>query len=308
MSGIGVVLNPHSRRYRRFPHRLSRMAFIVGERGHCKATESLDDLETVAHQFRDKAIDILALSGGDGTVHKTLTAFIHAYGAQPLPKIALLRGGTLNTVATCCGIHGSSEKLLLKVIYRYQEDQNFKTTTVIPMKINQEYGFIWGCGVINRFMEAYYASGRPSKVHAAWTLIRSISSALVNGRFANDMFAPFDAEVRCNDHVWPLDNYRAVFAGAVPELGLRFRVFYKSSEQTPIHAMAFTVPPRQVLRYVPSMFRGKPSGCPDLIEEGTTHMRVKLAQPMAYTIDGDMFEPCDTFDISCGPRLDVLVP
>ncbi len=308
MSGIGVVLNPHSKRYRQAPDRLEQMAFIVGERGHFKATETFADLERVAKQFRDKEIDILALSGGDGTNHRTLTTFIQVYGEQPLPAIAFLRGGTLNTAATACGVKGTPEKIMMNLIYQYHEEVPLKRTSLRVMKVNDHYGFIWGCGVIYRFMEAYYGDGSPSPAHAAWTLTRSVSSALMNSRFARDMFRRFDGEVTVNGDAWPFANYSAIYAGSIPQLGLGFNVFYLAGETHPFHSIAFSLPPRNVLRYVPKMFIGRPSGCPDLLEAGSQEMVIRLREPQGYMIDGDMYDPVDSFHITAGPQLEVIVP
>ncbi len=284
------------------------MAFIVGDKGHVKTTESLDDLETVAKQFRDREIDILALSGGDGTYHNTITKFIHVYGDQPLPKFAFLRGGTLNAIASSCGVKGHPEKLLMDLIYHFHEGSRFETKQLQPMRINDHYGFIWGCGVIFHFMEAYYGDGTPSAFHAAWTLTRTITSALLNGRFARDMFRRFDGEITVEGRTWPYRNYSAIYAGAIRQLGLDFDVFYYTKQGYPFHGVGFSLPPRNVLRYVPKMFLGRPNGCPDLLEAGAHEMTVRLKEAQGYTIDGDMYPPVDYFHIRPGPILNVVIP
>ena len=307
MAGIGVVLNPHSKRYRKNPEKLKRMGFIVGDKGSFSPTNDLHDIRRVAQEFKDRDIDILALSGGDGTNHVTLTTFINVYGDKPLPKIAFLRGGTLNTIAAACGIYGSPEKILANLLYKYHEDEPFETTEVDMMKINDHYGFIWGCGVIYRFMAAYYGGGFPSPARAAGTLAKAIGSAIINGPFACKMFERMDAEVTVNGQKWPFRNYSAIYAGSVEQLGLNFRVFYLAKDAGTFHAIGFSLPPRNVLRYVPLMFIGRPSGCPDLVEERATSMTVQLAEPVSYTIDGDMHPPTDRFEIRIGPRLTVIV-
>ena len=307
MPGIGVVLNPHSKRYRKNPEKLKRMGFIVGERGTCAETQDLQDIRRVAEEFKRKEIDILALSGGDGTNHVTLTNFIQVYGDQPLPKIAFLRGGTLNTIAYACGVSGSSEKVLANLLYKYHEDEEFKTTDVDIMNINGKYGFIWGCGVIYNFMEAYYKHGIPSPSWAAYTLSKSIGSALINGPFACKMFEKMDGEVLVDGKKWPFQNYSAIFAGSIEYLGLGFRVFYLAKEARKFHAVGFSLAPRSVLPYVPSMFLGRPSGCPHLVETAGSEMIIRLAEPKAYTIDGDMHSAVSEFKICTGPRLSVII-
>lgn len=307
MPGIAVVLNPHSKRYRKSPHKMGTMGFIVGERGDFKATQNLSDIHVVAEKSKDNKIDILALSGGDGTNHRTLTTFIEVYKNQPLPKIALLRGGTLNTIAASCGIWGSPEKILMNLIYKYHSGEPFKTVPLYPMCINGSYGFIWGLGAVYRFMEAYYKGGIPSPPRAVWTLIHTVGSAIVNGRFASEMFARIDGEVIANGHTWPYENYSAIYAGSVSQLGFNFRVFYHAGKPNVFHGIGFSLPPRNVLRYVPRMYLGKPSGCPDLFEEPCQEMEVRLKKPQGYTIDGDMYEPEDRFRITPGPILEAIV-
>ena len=56
---------------------------------------------------------VLAINGGDGTNHVVITAFIRTYGDEPLPAIAFLRGGTMNTTANACGVAGGSPRNLL---------------------------------------------------------------------------------------------------------------------------------------------------------------------------------------------------
>ncbi len=307
MSGIGVVVNPHSKQYKDNPEKMKRLGFIVGDRGDFASTQDLRDIRVVAERFKERHIDILALGGGDGTNHRTLTTFIQIYGDKPLPKIAMLRGGTLNTVAFSCGVRGSPEKNLSNLLFKYHEDEEFETAQVTMMQINDYYGFIWGCGVIYRFMENYYALGQGSPLNAAWTLARAIGSAVVNGPFACKMFERMSGEVAVNETKWPFKNYSAIYAGSVEYLGLNFRVFYHARDPERFHAVGFSLPPRNVLPYVPMMFLGRPSGCPNLIEAAAEEMIVQLERPQPYTIDGDMHEPADRFVIKTGPRLTVIV-
>jgi len=84
-------------------------------------------------------------------------------------------------------------------------------------------------------------------------------------------------------------------------------VFYLARDPKKFHAVGFSLPPRNVLRYVPLMFLGRPSGCPDLIEEAASEMVIELKEPVPYIIDGDMHLPEKSFRITTGPRLTVIV-
>ena len=71
---------------------------------------------------RVTSIGLLAISGGDGTNHVTLSGFIDVYAGAALPQIALLRGGTMNTVANAIGVRrGRPEGLLARLVRAYAQ-------------------------------------------------------------------------------------------------------------------------------------------------------------------------------------------
>ena len=107
MAGIGLINNPNSRRNRRYPDKMWRLRDALGGIGYSVVTESIPALKATLSEFKADAIDILVVNGGDGTVHATLTELIHIYGSKPLPKIALLGGGTMNIVANAVTGKGS---------------------------------------------------------------------------------------------------------------------------------------------------------------------------------------------------------
>ena len=52
MAGIGVVLNPRSRRNLRDPRAASRLARTLGDHGVVRMARSRDDLARIAEDFR----------------------------------------------------------------------------------------------------------------------------------------------------------------------------------------------------------------------------------------------------------------
>lgn len=307
MPGIGIIVNPKGKKYKKDPDRIRRLSFIVGDKASYSATEDLGDLRRVAEEFKTRDIDILAIGGGDGTNHVTLTHFLDVYGEKPLPKLAFLRGGTMNTLANACNIKGDSEKILSNIIYKYHEGEEFETTEMDMMKINDKYGFIFGLGVIYRFMESYYRGAPPSPPKATWTLTRSIASALFNTQYARKMFRRFDADVWVDGRKWPFANWSAIYAGSIPILGLKFRVFHYAETPHRFHAIGFSLPPRNVLKHVRTMYLGMKSKSDELIESPAQEMRIELAEPMPYTIDGDMLAPQKNITVQAGPRIKILI-
>ena len=173
MSGIGVVLNPRSRRNVRDPSAARRLAHALGDHGVVREARSRDELHRIAEDFKALSIDVLGISGGDGTNHVTITGFLNVYGARALPQLAFLRGGTMNTVANSVGIRrGKPEGLLGKLIrdYARRAVQPLANVERRVMRIagqsgrgEPSYGFTFGTGVVYGFLAEYYAGESPRR-------------------------------------------------------------------------------------------------------------------------------------------------
>ncbi len=92
-AGIGVIVNTQSRSYLSDPIRASYLARIVGDYGVVTSTESAEELERIAEDFKRSGVRVVAVAGGDGSNLAMLTAFRRAFGEETLPFLSLLRGG-----------------------------------------------------------------------------------------------------------------------------------------------------------------------------------------------------------------------
>lgn len=186
--GIGVIFNPKSGRNIRDPRSARRLARTLGDRGVIREAGSIDELYRVAEDFRKLDIDVLGISGGDGTNGTTITGFLDVYEGNALPRIAFLRGGTMNTVANACGVpRGKPEGLLERLCRAYvaraaeplagverhvmciagstREDRAGKDSDRPPASIcgpalAKKYGFNFGTGVVPGYLAEYYASAK----------------------------------------------------------------------------------------------------------------------------------------------------
>lgn len=310
MSGIGIILNPYSRSNRRNPERIKQLGFIVGDKGSCHATETLDQVRELAREFRDRGVEILGISGGDGTNHKTLSAFLEVYGEAPLPRIALLRGGTMNNMANQLGIRGTPERILSDLILKYHENEPFAETPLRLIRVNGMYGFLFGMGLISRFVRLYQdVEGGPSPVRGAWFLGRAMVSSLCNGRLAQHLCERFDAVITVDGKRLPFKNYMMIFAGTMRTLGFHFRPLYRAtSVPGQFQTVAISATGRQLLATFPRAFCARPSRSGHYADEMGSRTVIELERPMAYTIDGDFPDaPAQRIEITMGPELTCIV-
>lgn len=311
MGGIGVILNPRSRQNRRDPGAALRLARTLGDNGIVRTAQTREELARIAEDFRKLSIDVLGISGGDGTNHITLTGFLQTYENDPLPPIAFLRGGTMNTVANAVGVpRGRPDGLLSTLIERYNERRTDPLRVVERnvMRIGDHYGFIFGTGAIYGYMAEYYRDGEPNPVHAARVLFEASKNILLGKD--TPVAERWQGRVELDGGLsLPDRDYLCIAAGTVDQIGLGFRPFYRI-DHVPgrfqilgIHASALGF-----VKKLPDIWQARPMGeehtYDHLTQTATLDARGGVVR---YVLDGDLHENHGPLSISCGPRVQIIV-
>jgi diacylglycerol kinase family enzyme len=311
MSGIGVILNPRSRRNRRDPEAALRLARALGDHGVVRTARSRDDLSRIAEDFRKLKIDVLGISGGDGTNHVTLTGFLEVYADEPLPPIAFLRGGTMNTVANAVGVpRGRPDGLLASLIKRYARRAPLTSVERHVMRVGDHYGFIFGTGCIYGFIDEYYRTGDPTPLSAAQVLLRASASVVVRGDMMRRVARRWEGRVTFDDKTsMPDRDYLSVAAGTVDQVGLGFRPFYRYADApNHFHLLGIHTTALGFVRKLPEIWRARGMG-PGHTYEKLTQLALLEARSgvVEYVLDGDLHRHPGPLPIRIGPQVRILV-
>lgn len=309
MSGIGIILNPHSRSNLKNPNRADQLGFIVGDKGSCHETHDLKDVERLAREFKKRDIEILGISGGDGTIHITLTTFIKVYGDAPLPKIAFLRGGTMNNIPNAVGVKGSPEKILSNLILKYHEDKEFTLAEIDILNINGHYGFLFGMGAVYNFIEDYLRTDeKPSPARGMYVLSKCIVLGLLQTKYARKICERFDARITIDGELSPFKNYTMLMAGTIETLGFGFNPLYRArTNPGEFQFVGISTTPRGLLFTFPHALMSRPSKSDNYYDRMGKQMVLAFDQPMPYQIDGEPIPATDHIEITMGPRLVCIV-
>jgi diacylglycerol kinase (ATP) len=315
MATFGIVVNPKSRTIRRdswLPDRLSRE---VGDEGIVRAPRSLDELARVLDEFRSSRIDVLGIAGGDGTHHKVLSAMVECYGDAVLPQIALLRGGTMNTVANALQIpRGSPHALFVRTRSALADaDREGGPHAVVErrvIRVGDHVGFIVGLGVIAGFLREYYRADDPSPVVATRLLAQAAASACVGGPLIDRITEPVRAKVSLAHCQWQERDYLALAAATVEEIGLGFKPFPRASERPDVfHLLGVFSSAASLARELPKIRRGVPLPAHKAIDDLTHEALIQPDRfPLHYTVDGDLYETHEPLRLSLGPIMRILCP
>ncbi len=312
MAGIGIVNNPRSRRNRRRPGTAGRLRAILRGDGEVLDASTPDELGRAVERLRAARVDLLGIHGGDGTAHYVLTAFARASGGEPLPPVALLPGGSMNTVARAAGIRGTPEAMLERIVARRraglpQPAVERDLLAVEPDGGPALNGFLFGTGCVVAFLEAYYARPGPSPAWAALLAVRAVLSALVGGRLARSLSRREPVEVLADGEPWPKGDYLAVLAGSSPELGLGFRPFARCDEQPGFfHAVGVTGSAYRVALAAPRIRLGLPWRRRVAMDAVARELVLEPRDPIRFTVDGDLYRAERRLRLSTGPSLRLL--
>jgi diacylglycerol kinase family enzyme len=309
MPGIGLITNPRARANVRDPSKIRQLGYLLGSRGELGSTHSLDDLYRVVEAFRKERIDVLAINGGDGTIHVTLSAFLAAYGDEPLPPVALLRGGTMNMVATALGVRGEPGQLLFDLVDRYHANEPPLLRRRTILRVGDAYGFVFGTGLMTNFLRKYYESPHPTPARAAYILGGAVLSAVFGGPMARQLFQRSQVRVTADGQRWARPDYLTVVCATIDQLGFGFTPFPRAAERLgAFQVLGLHCKPFEIPAELWSIWRGRPIRRDKTIDEVVSTLELRMEQPLDYTIDGDLYKSGEKLAISAGPTIDFILP
>ncbi len=307
---VAVFVNPGSRANRRDPGRAARFAKILGDAGSVVAPAGLDELDREARRIAATSPTVIGIHGGDGTLHRTLSALLATYLPRPLPPVAILPGGTMNVVASSLGLRAKPEAVLAELAELDRRGARPSTLHRRCLRVGNDYGFIFGNGLLANFLEEYYARGRYGAGRAVWIIFRTLVSLVTTGRYARRVFRRFRGQVAVDGTPLPRTDLTGVGVATVTEIGFRFKLHHRADDDPDrmgglaIHSGAFALL-LDVLRV--RMGRGlSPARAHSFVAS-----RVVLEPEDAettYTLDGDLHVAHGPLAVELGPALEIVKP
>ena len=310
MPGIGVIINPHASGNRDSAGaRERRMAETVASCGWVRVTPSVEAIDEVAREFHDRGIDVLAICGGDGSDHCTLTAFHRIWGGEKLPLLLPLRAGTINYVADATGgQRGGPEQVLSRVVRDYRRGLRHVTTERDLLRVNgTEIGFLLSFGTAVNYLRAYYALDRQGPWPAAKLLGKLMASALAGTHLSRTVFEAVEADVECDDETLPFRLFSFFFAGTIERIALGFQPTYLGNRKRGFfHVLGGPIPARRLIAHGLRVYRGFPTGDPELYDNLGQRLTIRFKRPTHIMLDGDILEPAERIDVDVPLRVELI--
>jgi len=295
---------------RRRPQLADELRRVSAGRAEVCVTGSLRELREACGSAASRGVDLIAIVGGDGTTSATLSEVLRAYGEARLPQIALLRGGSMNTIATSLGVSSRPPRVLLeRALQTYGGGAARCVGSVGTLRVGDRLGCLFGTGVWHGYLAETYRYGAPSRVTNAKVLGRVLASAAVRGETYARVACDTELAVRFADGMWEPRAYLSVAAGTVADAGFGFRPFHRARcGERAFHLLALKGTATDVLRELPRVWLGQG------FDARTAHYAVtewaELRSPsggsFGYSIDGDIAVARGSLRLERGPVFRLL--
>ncbi|MEZ4267400.1 MAG: diacylglycerol kinase family protein [Myxococcota bacterium] len=311
MGEVAVIVNPHARKNRGGDSSSEVLERVLADRGSLYRCGDPDTLADAAQRIADNGTEVVAISGGDGTGSMVLTALRVAFGTKPLPKLALLRGGTMNTVANGVGVpRGKPPELLSGLLEARANGAALGSVARRTLDIGGRVGFLFGLGVIHGFLDEYYRRGRPypTPLTAVETLSVAIGSAMIGGRTVRRISERFRGSLVVDGETIRDGDFLAIGAGTTPELGLGFRPFQLATpEADGFHLLGITCSAPRLTANLPRLYRGRGMADGDGFDRLARELTIATDEAeIRYMVDGDLDTTASPLRVSLGPTVHIV--
>lgn len=300
--GVSLIFNPAAAGNRRRGQALlSKLNAVAGVRMY--VTESLDDLQRAADAIAGHGAGCLAIAGGDGTISHTLSAVRQRLSV--LPRIALLRGGSMNMVANSIG----AGKDPVATVAALAGGGACREATRNTMCIGDRLGFMFGLGLATNFLEAYYSGAYTGPRRAAAVVLQTVGSTLLRGELSKRVFRRCRGTLQVCGRA-EIRDWTVILAETIENLGLGFRPAYRALNQDgKFHVLGGDISPARFVGHLSYVYKGRPWPKPlNMLDEVASRMRFESLEPFLYTVDGELLQAEHSLDVNVVQPTRFLVP
>ena len=299
---VGLLLNANARRIALRGER-DRLRRLLGGEDAIEQTRDLGSLRrAIARLLCIRRANVLAIAGGDGTVHHAVNALLELTRESateegepaPMPRILILNGGTLNIVGRTVAIHGPPHATLARFL-RYFEGAPLSRVPArrLPMMSVRwgdappRHGFVFGSEAAYHAIELYMRFGAGYR-----GLSRFLFELSRGAIFGSDLWERERWKLQPHRHALRVDDqsYSPYTAVAASTVDLTLAIAAVRAIRRPLLAPGFHAKillesePRQLVAMLPAVMSER---LPDGMVEHPNATRMSLFGP--YTLDGELF-------------------
>lgn len=305
MTGIGIIANPHSKLNKRNPGVIRQIESICKDQAKFVCTENLEQLKDTLIEFSRLRIHTIGICGGDGTISLTLNEIYRIFPKETLPRILLLRGGTMNLIANELKVKGNPTTILTRFFLGASKDE-LTTRKLSSLRVNERFGYIYADGSHLNILEQFYEK-KSSSLGAFILGLRILISHLHNGKLFDKLISSETMHIRSQGNFKreSLGN----IAGTISRLPVGVPLLPLVSKHS--ERFQFTIiscQKQKLLWYLPAiMLKHKEGSSLGKFTFCEKRLQIEFQKPMRFTLDGEIFSASTkTMNLELGPTFSFI--
>ncbi|WP_119458551.1 diacylglycerol kinase family protein [Rhodospirillaceae bacterium SYSU D60014] len=299
MTRIGVISNPGSGRNRRGMEGLRAVLSRHPEVLHAEL-DKITDIGPILGDFARRGIELVVISGGDGTVQAVITELLNGGAFDRLPLISILPSGMTNLIARDVGLTGHRERALERLIERVGgrgSGGTRLTRSILSMTIGEDtppvHGLLFGTGAFYRgtllAREKIHPLGIEQSAAAGLTVGLFCLRLLFGRSHADPLLKGDVAALRIDGNQEVEGKHFLLLATTLDRLLLGIMPFWGGGEGA-VRYTAVTFPPKRLGRALLPVLRGRPRRwMPGLGYRSGIGRRVEFRTDCPVVLDGEFY-------------------
>ncbi len=295
---IGILINPLSGKNRQ---ESAAIKLTLGEHPNVlqHTVQDPQDVHNALFDFSRQKVNIVVISGGDGTIQAALTVLFNHHPFTSQPQLIVLEGGTTNMIAGDIGIKGNQSGALRR-LFKWRETGSGNVTrrqrSILRLQVpghEVKYGMFFGAAGISQGIQYYRRHLHHKKLHGlpgiCMTLLRFLW-ALTHRQ--TRIASPTAMQIRADSERLQEDNFMLFFVSTLDHLFFGLRPFW-GNEKGQLRLTAVRSKARYLLRVLPFAARGRKAekATPEngYYSHNADEIELHIADSMA--LDGEIYTP-----------------
>jgi diacylglycerol kinase (ATP) len=295
---IGVLINPLGGKNRRISGSLVQTINEYSQVLQQKVQTPQDVYDTLI-EFGRRKVNILVISGGDGTVQAVLTVLLHHRPFVTQPQLIVLEGGTTNMIAGDVGVSGNQVKALRRLFKWMQTGSGSVTRiqrSVLRLHVpghEVKYGMFFGAAGISQGIQYYRKNLHNNRLHGfpgiCMTFVRFLW-----GIFSQHKQFAVSTHITLSLDRQPVqkEDFMLLFVSTLDRLFFGLRPFW-GSENGPLRFTAVRSRARYLWRVLPFLARGRSTrkGSAENGYYSRNAHNIELYIEDSVALDGEIYTP-----------------
>ncbi len=295
---VGVLINPLSGKNRQGS--ATRLQ-AIGEHPDVllQMVQTPQDVYDSLIDFARRKVNILVISGGDGTIQAVLTVLFHHHPFTIQPQLIVLEGGTTNMIAGDVGILGNQVRAMSRIIEWVQTSNTNVTCeqrSVLRLSVpghEVKYGMFFGAACISQGVQYYQSNLHNNRLHGlpgiCMTLVRFLWALIGHHK---QIAAPTLLQVSLDKKALEKEKFILFFVSTLDRLFFGIRPFW-GKENGQLRFTAVKAKAKYLLRVLPFLVRGRMARKATPANGYYSHNvdEIELYTSDSMALDGEIYTP-----------------